>query len=81
MTIRYFIVSFSSLDQLLTFACQFTVNNSASTISGGAIINANGDMTIVGDSSRVLDNATINNHAGYIATWSPDPHTVALMAA
>src|SRR5207302_1006970 len=39
--------------------------NAVSTISGGAIVNANGDMNIVGDSARILDNATINNHAAY----------------
>lgn len=53
-----------------TFTWGTVGNNSPSTVSGGAIVNANGDMAIVGDSVRNLDNATINNHAGYVATWA-----------
>jgi fibronectin-binding autotransporter adhesin len=52
-------------------------NNSASTINDGAVVNANGDMSIVGDSLRTLDNATINNHAGYVATWAPGNSDIA----
>jgi autotransporter-associated beta strand protein len=53
-----------------TFTWGTVGNNNASTINGGAVVNANGDLTIVGDSARNLDNATINNHAGYNATWA-----------
>jgi fibronectin-binding autotransporter adhesin len=53
-----------------TFSWGTVGNNAAATISGSAIVNANGDINIVGDSARNLDNATINNHAGYIATWA-----------
>jgi fibronectin-binding autotransporter adhesin len=53
-----------------TFTWGTVGNNAVSTVSGGAVVNANGDMNIVGDSARNLDNATINNHAGYIATWA-----------
>ena len=53
-----------------TFTWGTVGNNNPSTLSGGAVVNANGDMAIIGDSARNLDNATINNHAGYIATWA-----------
>ena len=60
----------NSLTPWDTFTWGTAGNNNPSTISGGAIVNANGDITIVGDSARNLDNATISNHAGYIATWA-----------
>ncbi len=53
-----------------TFTWGTVGDNNTSTITGGAVVNANGDIAIVGDSNRNLDNATINNHAGYIATWA-----------
>lgn len=60
----------NSLTPWDTFTWGTAGNNNPSTISGGAIVNANGDITIVGDSARNLDNSTINNHAGYVATWA-----------
>ncbi|HEV2969514.1 MAG TPA: autotransporter-associated beta strand repeat-containing protein [Pirellulales bacterium] len=60
----------NSLTPWDTFTWGTAGNNNPSMIGGGAIVNANGDITIVGDSARNLDNATINNHAGYIATWA-----------
>ena len=60
----------NSLTSWDTFTWGTAGNNNPSTISGGAVVNANGDMAIVGDSARNLDNATINNHAGYVATWA-----------
>ncbi len=53
-----------------TFTWGTPANNNASTIGGQAIVNANGDIAMVGDSARNLDNATVNNHVGYIATWT-----------
>ncbi len=60
----------NSLTPWDTFTWGTVGNTNTSTINGGAVVNANGDLTIVGDSARNLDNATINNHAGYNSTWA-----------